>query len=67
MDLMPGIVDLTHPNYRDCEVYGKIGITNSVGCALTIISSVKATIDSVNYVKGAINVSNNVEEEPENE
>ena len=56
MDLMPGIVDLTHPNYKDSEVYGKIKVDNYVVGALTINSLITAIIDTGNYVEGAIHV-----------
>lgn len=66
MDLMPGILDLTQPNYKNCEVYGKISTSSYVVGALTITSLVKATLDSANYVKGAIKVNDRVEEEINN-
>ena len=56
MDLMPGIVDLTIPNYKDIEVYGKVFITSYVGCAVTINFTIRGSLDSANYVTGAINV-----------
>ncbi len=54
MDLMPGITDLTQLNYKDCEIYGKIKVVNYVVGALTINALITATIDSVNYVEGAV-------------
>jgi len=56
MDLMPGIMDLSRPNYKDSEIYGKIKIDNYVVGALTINSLVTATINTVNYVEGAVHV-----------
>ena len=66
MKLMPGIVDLTQPNYKNSEVYGKIDVNSYIGCALTINSLILGKADTTNYVTGAIKVSDNVEEEIDN-